>query len=135
MTRLSTALFGPHGLPPGKGSLRFTRSGRFLFVGGAPGVARSEPAGTPPPAPGQAGVETLAPGRGVLWVRGSSDPLPPEAASSIVAGLGRRLLCFGLRRFAAPPEGGSEDPRTQGDLEYDRLGEETELVVAGLEAD
>ncbi len=47
------------------------------------------------------------------WVRGSSDPLPPKAAYSNVAGLRPAALLSALRRSAAPPAGGSEDPRTQ----------------------
>ncbi len=49
-------------------------------------------------------------------MRGSSDPLPPQAASSIVAGLGPAASFLGLRRSAAPPVSGSEDPRTQWSL-------------------
>ena len=47
-----------------------------------------------------------------LWVRGSSDPLPPKAASKSPPAKPATLLS-GLRRSAAPPAGGSEDPRTQ----------------------
>ena len=52
----------------------------------------------------------------IRWVRGSSDPLPPKAAYSNVAGLRPAALLSGLRRSAAPPAGGSEDPRTQRGL-------------------
>ncbi len=47
------------------------------------------------------------------WVRGSSDPLPPQAATESSPAFGRRPSRSGLRRSAAPPAGGSEDPRTQ----------------------
>ncbi len=60
--------------------------------------------------------------RAARWVRGSSDPLPPEAAevrtarkagAALVAGLRPAALSSGLGRSAAPPVSGSEDPRTQ----------------------
>ena len=48
----------------------------------------------------------------VLWVRGSSDPLPPQAARRS-SPASPAAAFSGLRRSATPPGGGSEDPRTQ----------------------
>ncbi len=64
MERLSSTLFGPHGISPDQSSLHSARSGPVSVGEGTWGVARSElPGGRPPePLPGWTtlGLRTLA---------------------------------------------------------------------------